>query len=150
MVRSRKRPIGAYAAIACLLWMPLLASCDSKSAEKYIREAEAERAAGKITAAIIDAKNALRKEPKNLEARVLLARFYLDLPDPASAEVELQRARQDGADATLIAKPLADAELMLGKPLLAMKETEIADTAAAPLKASLLAARGVALMAIGK
>src|SRR5438270_8294907 len=82
MVKSRKRGIGAYAAIVFLLWIPLLASCDSKSAEKYIREAEAERAAGKITAAIIDAKNALQKEPKNLEARVLLARFYLDLPDP--------------------------------------------------------------------
>src|SRR6266567_2536229 len=150
MVKSRKRRIGAYAAVALLLSIPLLASCDSKTAEKYIREAEADRAAGKISAAIIDVKNALQKEPKNIEARVLLARFYLDLPDPASAEAELKRARQDGADAALIAKPLADAELMLGKPQLAMKETEIADTAAPPLKASLLAARGVALMAIGK
>jgi putative PEP-CTERM system TPR-repeat lipoprotein len=144
------RPIGACAAVAFLLCAPLLAGCDDKSPEKYIQDARADRAAGKISAAIIDVKNALQKDPKNLEARVLLASFYLDLPDPTSAEAELLRARQDGADAVKIAKPLADAELMLGKPQLAMKEAEIADTAPPSLRASLLAVRGLALMATGE
>ena len=123
MGKSRKRRIGAWAAVAFLLCTPLLASCDNKSAEQYIQDAQTERAAGKISAAIIDVKNALQKDAKNLTARLLLARFYLDLPDPASAEIELLRARQDGADASLVAKPLAEAELMLGKPQLALKET---------------------------
>src|SRR4029077_8023838 len=86
---------------------------------------------------------------KNVVARVLLARLYLDLPDPSGAEAELLRARQDGADASVVAKPLAEAELMLGKPQLAMKETEIADTAPAELKASLLAVRGSVVGATG-
>src|ERR1700731_2368459 len=149
MVNSRKRRIGACAALAFLLCAPLLASCDDKSAAQYIRDAESDRAAGKISAAIIDVKNALQKDAKNVTARVLLARFYLDLPDPIAAEAELLRARQDGADASIVARPFAEAKLMLGKPQLAMKETEIADTAAPELKASLLAARGLALMAIG-
>jgi putative PEP-CTERM system TPR-repeat lipoprotein len=149
MLKSRMHRISACTAVAFLLLAPLIASCDNKSAAQYIRDAEADRAAGKISAAIIDVKNALQKDPKNLSARVLLAHFYLELPDPIGAEAELLRARQDGVDASVIAKPLAEAELMLGKPQLAMKETEIADTAAPELKASLLAVRGSALMAIG-
>lgn len=149
MLNSRKCRIGACAAVGLFLCAPLLADCDSKSAEQYIRDAEADRAAGKISAAIIDVKNALQKDTKNVAARVLLARLYLDLPDPSGAEAELLRARQDGADASVVAKPLAEAELMLGKPQLAIKETEIADTAHTDLKASLLATRGLGLMATG-
>ena len=150
MVKLTGRLVGTGWAIVLLLCSTSLGACDSKSAEQYIRAAEADRAAGRMSAAIIDVKNALQKDPKNLSARVLLARFYLELPDPDGAEAELLRAQQDGGDATLIAKPLAETELMLGKPQQAIKETEIADTAASGLKASLLAIRGSALMAIGE
>src|SRR5690242_289769 len=101
MEESTMRRIGTRAAVLMLLAAPWLQGCDSKSAAQLIENARADRAAGKISAAIIDVKNALQKEPTNVQARVLLAQFYLDLPDPASAEAELLHARQEGAEASI-------------------------------------------------
>jgi len=150
MVKSRKRRVGAYVAVAFLLWAPLLASCDSKSAEQYIRDAKADRAAGKISAAIIDVKNALQKEPKNLTARLLLAQYYLDLPDANAAESELMRAKQDGAGADITAVAMAKAQLYLGRPERARIETEVSDAPSPEPSADLMGIRGQALLALGR
>ena len=148
---TRLKPCHGIPRIVVLaLSLFLVAGCNKKSSEDYIHSAQAHRAAGNISAAIIDLKNALQLQPKNETARLLLARFYLDLPDPTSAEGELLRAQQDGVAATKFAEPLAEAELMLGRPAKALKETELANADTPALKASLLGMRAQALMALGK
>ncbi len=51
---------------------------------------------GEYTSSIIEAKNALQKDPSNLEARQLLAQAYLALYKGAEAEKEFFRVRQLG------------------------------------------------------
>ena len=99
---------------------------------------------------MVELKNALQEEPKNLKARILLAQSYLDMSDPMSAEAHLLRARDDGADAALLAKPLAEAELQLGKFDKALSESEFPANASAALKASLYSVRAMAYLGQGK
>ena len=109
--------------LSCL-WLrrsPLAA----KAPTRHIGRAQALLDAGDIPAAVVELKNALQEEPKNLKARILLAQSYLDMSDAASAEAHFSRARADGADATIVAKPLAEAELQLGKFDNALSETRI-------------------------
>jgi len=61
--------------------------------------------------AIIHLKNAVQKDPSYLAAYVLLGEIYLDAPDPVSAEKELLRAEQLGADKALTSVPLGKAYL---------------------------------------
>lgn len=51
-------------------------------------------------AAIVDAKDVLRRDPQNVRARVILGRASLASGDAASAEKELRRAIEYGANAT--------------------------------------------------
>jgi putative PEP-CTERM system TPR-repeat lipoprotein len=140
-----------YAGGAAMLLFLLSAGCDqAKTADDYIKSAQTHRAAGNISAAIIDLKNALQKDPKNSAGRLLLAQYYLDLPDPISAEAELLRARQDGAEATSIAKPLARAELQMGKPEAALREADQAAGVPPALGAGLDAVKADAYMALGQ
>jgi putative PEP-CTERM system TPR-repeat lipoprotein len=125
--------------------------CDTgKTAQDYIKSAEARRNAGDIAAAIIDLKNALQKDPKNWPGRILLGQVYLDVPDPVAAEAEFLHAREDGADSVAIAKPLAEAELLLGRPGAALKEADVSPDSPTEMRASVLAVRAEALMALGR
>lgn len=144
------RYLRAFMCCAATLLLLLTSACkESKSADEYMKSARASRASGNIYAAIIDAKNALQQDPKNVIARESLAQFYLDLPDPTAAEGELLRAQQDGADRADIAKPLAQAQLLLGKPEAAIQTAEF--SANSPeLGASLLAIKAQAYMSLGR
>lgn len=141
---------GAPKVVAVILSLMLVAGCNKKSVDDYIHSAQTHREAGDIAAAIIDLKNALQLEPKNQAARLLLARFYLDIPDPNSAQGELLHAKQDGVDASAIAVPLAEADLLLGRPNDALKETDLPTATSPEPKASLLGMSAQALMALGK
>lgn len=128
-----------------------LSACDKdKTAQDYIRQAQALRAAGNIPAAIIDLKNALQKDPKSLAARILLAQSYLDLSQGAAAEQELERAKQEGAAPRTIALPLAEAALAQGQPQKALTEAEPPANASEALKASLLSVKAQAEMTLGQ
>lgn len=129
----------------------LAAACDqAKTADHYIKNAQISRDAGDISSAIADLKSALQKEPKNLTARLLLAQFYLDLPDAISAEAALWRAREDGADNKLIAKPLARAQLLMGQPLHVLQTPALTGEVPPDLRASLLAIKGEAYISLGR
>ncbi|MCA1806051.1 MAG: PEP-CTERM system TPR-repeat protein PrsT, partial [Xanthomonadaceae bacterium] len=85
-----------------VLAMPLalwLSACDvgqSLSDVEYVYRAREQVEQGKLRAAVIELKNALAKNPDNADARLLLGELYLDAGDGASAEKELQHARQLG------------------------------------------------------
>lgn len=148
---TRFKPQRGVAKVAAIfLSVALLTACSKKSAEDYIHDAQKQRESGNISAAIIDLKNALQLEPKSQQARLLLARFYLDVPDPASAEGELLHAKQNGVKPALLAEPLAEAKLMLGQPTESLKETELPAVDSPEPKASLLGIRAEALMALGR
>jgi putative PEP-CTERM system TPR-repeat lipoprotein len=147
---ARRRGGLVYFAVLAVMLAALSSCGDRKSAADYIKAAEAHLASGDIRAATVELKNALQKEPKNTTARVLLGQAYLDLSDASAAEVELQHARDDGAQPIATAKPLARAELMLRKPKEALALTEPVEGASPQLAASLLSFRAQAYFALGQ
>src|SRR5579872_7215139 len=149
MLKPHGRLVGMRL-LAAVLGCALLVGCNDKSAEEYIRDARKHHDDRQISAAIIDLKNALQQEPKNLTARLLLAQYYLDVPDALGAEAEALHARQDGAESQSTAPVLAQAELLLGKPDSALKEADPANGTTPEQKATLLGLRGQALMLLGR
>src|SRR6516165_6196083 len=135
---------------AALVLVALVLSACGKSANEYINRAQALLDSGNIPAAVVELKNALQEEPNNVKARVLLAQSYLDMSDPTAAEAHLLRARSDGADAALLAKPSAESELRLGKFDEALRESEFPSNASPALKASLYSVRAMAYRGQGK
>ena len=85
-----------------------------ESSEEYLKEAENYEQKGDINAAIIQLKNALQKDPKNVKARFLLGKNYLTRGDGAGAEKELTRAQSLGMARQEIVAPLGRAMLLQG------------------------------------
>jgi tetratricopeptide (TPR) repeat protein len=87
------------AGLAALVLLVALAGCDESTdldVDQVIRQAEALRQEGRFQASVAPLKQAIQKAPKNGEARLLLARSYLELGDSKGAEKELDRARALG------------------------------------------------------
>lgn len=78
-----------------------LAACGEgdpeKTAAEYIASAEDELAGDEYDAAIIQLKNALKAQPENAAARLMLGNVYFQTNRLASAEKEFRRARDAGA-----------------------------------------------------
>jgi cellulose synthase operon protein C len=85
----RSEYAGSVAAVLAAL---VLAGCFGKDASSYVKSARTYLARSDYKAAIIEAKNALQKEPDNAEARVLLATSLLEGGDPAGGEAEIRKA----------------------------------------------------------
>ena len=77
------------------------------SDEDRLDRGEQALAEGEFQAAIIDAKDVLRSEPRNVRGRVLLGRASLAAGDPAGAEKEFRRALELGAPIGQIVVPMA-------------------------------------------
>jgi putative PEP-CTERM system TPR-repeat lipoprotein len=115
MPHARRRPSSfraAFAAAALIAAAPLAQAADTpaavKNADQYI-------AAGNPKAAIIELRNAVREAPDDAQLRVRLARLYLQVGDPVSAEREARAAREhNGAESDYL-PVLADALLRQGK-----------------------------------
>lgn len=82
---------------------------------EYVKEAQDKIKDGDIPAAIIELKNAVRVDPDNSEARVILAEQYLRTGDPSAAQRELETARSRGFDENRIATPLTQAYYLQGR-----------------------------------
>lgn len=83
----------AAAAVAgAALLAATLTACQSDSAASFLAEARQYQQKGDNKAAIIQLKNALEKNPDDVEARFLLAQVSLDMEDPLTAEKEVRRA----------------------------------------------------------
>ena len=75
--------------------------------------------------AIIQIRNALQQDPRNLSARVLFGRALLRLGDGAAAERQLWTARNAGADEALVIVPLGQALMLQRKYKLLLDEIRI-------------------------
>jgi len=103
--------------------------------------------AGKLTAAVIELKNALQENPENIEARLLLGQTYLQMNKGPEAEKELRRARQLGLDRSAVVVPLAEAYLMQGKFFELLDQTTVVDGFSDDINAGVYALRGEAHLA---
>jgi len=106
----RHRPI-----VTSMLLAAVLTACSGENPETMIASARDYIAKSDYKAAVIQAKNALQKNPELPEARYLLGLALLREGDPVGAETELLKARSLGHPEDQVAPALARAMLMLGK-----------------------------------
>jgi putative PEP-CTERM system TPR-repeat lipoprotein len=105
----KSRVIGKMLASTLALW---LAACDigqSITDVEHVYRAREQLEQDNLRVAVIELKNALSKNPDNADARLMLGELYLGAGDGASAEKELQRARQLGVPLEAVQVPLARA-----------------------------------------
>lgn len=93
-----------------------LAGCDQVqlSAFELVQRAQESAERGDLKSAVIDLKGALLESPDNLEARVLLGEYYLELGDSVGAVKELMRAEKLGVPRGELMLSLAKAQLLAG------------------------------------
>ncbi len=126
-----------------------LASCTKElSSDEYLANARSLLEEKDYSAAIIELKNAVKADPQSPEARLLLGATYLDLGDFASAEKELQKARENKASYDSVVPLLAEALSTLGKHE-ALMELNPAGLSRPEDQAGLLAAQGVSILSTG-
>jgi putative PEP-CTERM system TPR-repeat lipoprotein len=142
--KSRRRSNSLYAGIV-LTTTILLCSCagDLSEAELFER-AETSYENGDLASSIIDLKNALKSNPQNSDARVMLGRIYLESGNSPSAEKELRRAIELGFPVDPILVPLAQALLEQGKLTTLLEEMTISNTMSGAQQAELHLLRGKA------
>lgn len=85
------------------------------SEQESLSRAQAFMASGQIHAAIIELKNALQANPRNPQARLKLARLYLNQGKGAEAEEQLILVRELVTDTKIVTLPLAEAEILQRK-----------------------------------
>jgi putative PEP-CTERM system TPR-repeat lipoprotein len=128
--------------VGTLLAVGAGAAWASDGADKARRYLES----GDTNAAVIELKNALQRDPGDVDARLLLGKTYLGNKAGAEAEKELRRAAELGADPAHWRLELIDALLLQGKfsDVLDRLDGIQADTLDARDRAAVLARRGAA------
>ncbi|MDH5470018.1 MAG: tetratricopeptide repeat protein, partial [Gammaproteobacteria bacterium] len=106
--------------------------------------------AGKINAAAIELRNTLQENPQHAEARFLLANFYLDYGDHATAEKEFRQAGASGWNEAAVAYGRARSYLGMGKFRGMFESININESWTVRDRANLLALRAVAQAGLGK
>ena len=84
-----------------------------KSPEQHVARAKELYDKGDLNAGIIELKNALQSNPKYAEARWLLGKMYLQTGDGASANKELERAKELGYKSQELEIALLRSQLLL-------------------------------------
>ena len=113
-----------------------------------IAEARQYRQQGDITAAVIQLKNALQKDPDNRDARRRLGEVYIEQADAVSAEKKLRRALAFGAASTDLLILVGKSMLLQGQFQRVLDEfTSVPDAFGLP---AVLVLRAGALLGLGK
>ena len=137
----RMRVILLVACLVSAISPPLAA----QTVEKQLGSARELIGKRDFQAAVIELKNALQREPNNLQARLLLAKTYLAVYLGAPAEKELRRAADLGAARSVWIADLGEALLQQGKHSELLNETKASDDLPAETRARVLAYRALAL-----
>lgn len=115
------------------------------SADDLIADARRYRDQGNPKAAIIQLKNVVQQQPEHTLARLMLGQMYLDTGDMPSAEKELRRARELGAQRELVLPALGKSLLLQGQ-----FQRLLDDIADDQGNAEALALRGQALLGLAR
>lgn len=138
---------------ACFLSLVVISGCDDveTSTQDFLANAKEFRQKGDLRASVIEAKNVLRSDANNQEARLLLGLNYMDAGAWAPAEAMLEKAMEgaSGLEYAVI-PPLMRVKLNLGKFDDVLDLSQIQQDMSNSLKAEILALRGRALTAMGK
>jgi cellulose synthase operon protein C len=108
MPQSEHRRWWRCLALACAIVAAVWPAANAKEASGSIKNAEEYLAKGDLKAAEIELKNAIRQSPQDPLLRVRLAPVYLQLEDPASAEIAARAAKERNADEADYLPVLAD------------------------------------------
>jgi putative PEP-CTERM system TPR-repeat lipoprotein len=127
-----------------------LAACgdSGKELQGHFDRALEYRDKGDMRAAVIELKNVLQIDPDHAEARWLLGRSYIALGDGASAQKELQRARDLGFTSAEMDRVMVSALLLQGRFDDAL--SRIDQVAASEFDATWLVLRGQADLGLQK
>ncbi|CAH1084763.1 XrtA/PEP-CTERM system TPR-repeat protein PrsT [Candidatus Nitrotoga sp. 1052] len=132
-----------------ILFMGGMTACGkTETSETLVNEAKQYQLKGDNKAAIIQLKNALQKNPDDVEARYLLGTIYNETADSQSAEKELRKALSLGMNPTKVSPDLGKTLLMQGK--FQMVLDEIKQISGKKESADISSLRGNAYLALGK
>ncbi len=129
----------------------LLPGCDRTSNMtdlELLDHARALRAKGNDQAAIVEIRNALQKNAKNAEARVMLAEIFVDAGGGKQAQNELEIALQRGAQPARVKLPMARAYLLQGSYDAAAREATVTLSTLGADRAALMEVEGRARIAM--
>ena len=141
----------AGAAISCWLTSAFLAPGLSLAQDRdgaYVERARMYREQGDPKAALIELKNALRKNPDVARTRRLRGETYLDLGDPRAAEQELRRALELGMVAGEVSVPLGEALLRQHRYEEVLDEIHLLQGASSDSRAAIQAVRAEARLGL--
>jgi putative PEP-CTERM system TPR-repeat lipoprotein len=111
MPQARRRFSGFCAAFGIAALIAAAPMADAADPSAAVKEADQDIASGNLRAAAIELQNAVRDAPDDAKLRSRLARVYLQLGDPVSAEREARAAREhNGAEADYL--PVLDQALL--------------------------------------
>lgn len=120
------------------------------SEQEYLSRAQAFMTAAQLPAAVIELKNALQANPRNIKTRLNLAQLYLKLGMGAEAETQLKRATELGADNKLVDLPLAEALLLQRKFEKVLQEIKLEEHPQPVSHLQAVRIRADALLGLGK
>lgn len=113
---TRFHPTPLFKAISVLPLLLAFGACSKPlPADELMADARRFASLGDAKAAIIQLKNVVQQQPDHAPARLMLGQIYLDTGDLPSAEKELRRARELGAQADLVQPALGKALLSQGQ-----------------------------------
>ncbi len=147
LIKRKTRWLNALAVTAALAG---LNGCERYSEQDHLLRAKNFRNEGKLDSGVIELKTVLQQHPKNIDARFLLGELYLDLGQPAEAEIELLKAKELGMAEEPLQVPLGRALLAQGLYKRVLSEIDADEKFRRPEKARILALRGQAHLALNQ
>lgn len=115
MPHACRNPSSFHAALVAAALIATAPIAEAAQTPASVKTADQYIASGNPKAAIIELRNAVREAPNDAQLRVRLARLYLQIGDPASAEREARAAREhNGVEADYL-PVLAESLLRQGK-----------------------------------
>ncbi|HHI94737.1 MAG TPA: PEP-CTERM system TPR-repeat protein PrsT [Gammaproteobacteria bacterium] len=131
------------------LMLGFLGACSQMSSDEYLNEARNNLEKNEFQTAVINLKNALQQDSKNVQARYLLGKTYVKLGNGAGAEKELKTALALGLSSDQLVVPLAKAYLLQGKFKPLLEELKLESGFSDQLRAEILVLKAQAHVALG-
>ncbi len=144
------RPIARLVLVLTLTGGVVACGKSGGSAQDHLAEARKLSQQGKVSAAAIEAKNALQSDPKLAEARQLLGELQLFIGNGPEAEKELRRAVELGVSLETVKPQLGRALLQQYSYDKLLKEVDVSPASSRSNRARILALRAEATQGKGQ
>lgn len=146
---NRRLVLGAMVSAALVLGAAGCSSDANLTDAEHVERAKEHMDKGEFQSSVIQLKNALQKNPNNVEARWMLGQAYLDAGSGAQALKELERAGELGIAPEALRVPVTRALILQGETKKVIEDTADLGTLDGDAKATLIALRGDAFLAEG-